>query len=89
LDTFVTSLHLIGLASIFFSRKYDQFVFGSGNKNHVVGACAFIFANIFAYNVYNKYFLKRSFEIKYRDVDDENLENIIKSLEAYKVKRKF
>ncbi len=84
-DTFVSSAHLIGLASIFFSRKYDQMVFGGG-KNYMIGAFAFLFANFYMYSVYNTYFLRRSFEIKYRDIDDENLENIIKSLEAYRVR---
>ena len=85
MDTFVTSAHLIALASIFFSRKYEKIVFGGG-KNQLIGGFVFLFANLYLYSFYNNYFLRRSFEIKYRDVDDENLENIIKSLEAYRVK---
>jgi len=85
LDTLVSYTHFIALTSFFFSRKYDHFVFGGG-KIQLVGAFAFLFINYYTYTSYNTYFLRRSFEIKYRDVDDENLENIIKSLEAYRVK---
>lgn len=86
LDTLVTTTHLVGLAFIFFNKRYDNLVFSGAKNHHILGALAFLFANFYLYSVYNTYFIKRSFEMKYRDIDDENLENIIISLEAYRVK---
>ena len=36
-------------------------------------------------NYYNLYFYKKAFDYKYKDVDNRNLENIIKSLEQNKI----
>jgi len=81
----LSSLQVMGVLAFYFTSKYDLVVTKGGKKNILAG-CLFVFANIELYNIYHSYFLKKSFEKKYRHVDDENLENIIKSLEAYRVK---
>ena len=80
-----STAHFFALIGIFFSSRYGMSVFRNG-KNHLMLSILFGFANVYIYRKYNVYFFLRSFEKKYRDVDDGSLENIIKSLEANRLK---
>lgn len=84
-STFLSTTHFFLLVGLCFSPKYEAFVLRGGMKN-IIFSTIFFIGNFFIYKSYNRYFLRRSFEKKYRDIDDENLENILKSLEQYRVK---
>jgi len=81
----LSTTHFIFLTVVYFSSKYESMIFKNG-KAYLPAAVLFLFGNYYVFSMYNSYFLRKSFEKKYRDVDDENLENIIKSLESYRVK---
>lgn len=85
MNTLFGTVHLVGLGVFYFTRRNDLYL-SSASKYQFLGALGFVFANLFVYSLYDTYFLDRSFQTKYRDVNDENLANIIKSLEDYKIK---
>ena len=81
---FCTTAHFFALVGVYFSSIYNNMFLVKRMKNFPI-ALLFLFANMFVNRFYSKYFLIRSFEIKYKDIDDQSLEKIIKSLEASKL----
>jgi len=77
--------HLIALLGIYFSSKYTKFLF-SNDKIKIPASILFLFANVFLYRKYTEYFIKKSFEKKYREVENETLDQIIKTLEVSRLK---
>lgn len=82
---FTSTAHFFALIGVYFSTRYEIGVIRKG-MNRLPIAVLFAFGNLFVYRYYKLYFYRRSFEKKYKDVDDISLENIIKSLEAFKLK---
>jgi hypothetical protein len=76
---------MVSLLGIFFSNKFQTY-FSDKGKYKLALSLVFAYGNIYALSSYSNYFLKKSFEKKYRNIDDQNLENIIKSMESYRLK---
>lgn len=80
-----STAHFFTLIGICFGNRFNMFMMGN-DKNRVGLLFLFGLANILVYNYYTIHFYRRSFEKMYREVDDQSLENIIKSLEATNLK---
>lgn len=86
LNKAISSAHFISVFCLYLNSTLNQRSRFLSFKNNLGLSTLFLIANGIAYKCYNRYFLKQSFVVKYRDIDNFGLDNILRSLEENKLK---